>query len=178
MIDVKELIATHSLEELNRLADDYFKSFSPDDVTVKPFRIPGIIHLLIEVSHLIHGLGIRPGDGVLDFGCGGGWTSRILHACRCDVIGVDVSETALALARSTSERWRQAGLFGADNEARLQFIHFDGVRMEVANSSVDQIFVLDAFHHVSDQASVLREFARVLKPGGSAGFCEPGPTHS
>ena len=36
----------------------------------KPFIIPGVQHLLIEVSYLVMGLDLRPGDRVLDFGCG------------------------------------------------------------------------------------------------------------
>ena len=36
----------------------------------------------------------------------------------------------------------------------------------------------DAFHHVPNPAEVLAELGRVLKPGGIAGFCEPGPNHS
>ena len=36
----------------------------------------------------------------------------------------------------------------------------------------------DAFHHAPNPAEIIREFARVLKPGGIAGFAEPGPHHS
>jgi hypothetical protein len=36
----------------------------------------------------------------------------------------------------------------------------------------------DAFHHIPNQAEVLGEFARVLRPGGIACFCEPGRQHS
>jgi hypothetical protein len=37
---------------------------------------------------------------------------------------------------------------------------------------------MDAFHHVPNQRQVLSEIFRVLKPGGIAGFNEPGRNHS
>jgi hypothetical protein len=43
---------------------------------------------------------------------------------------------------------------------------------------MDRIICCDSFHHVRDQAHVLREFARVLKDGGRIAFVEPGPQHS
>jgi hypothetical protein len=46
------------------------------------------------------------------------------------------------------------------------------------NESVDRIICFDTFHHIPNQKEILSEFFRVLKPGGIAGFCEPGPHHS
>jgi hypothetical protein len=36
----------------------------------------------------------------------------------------------------------------------------------------------DAFHHVPNPVPVMSELGRVLRPGGIAGFSEPGPNHS
>jgi len=178
MIDVKELIAKYTVEELIQTADDYYKSVNLDQLAIKPFRIPEANHLLIELAYLIYGLDIRAGDRVLDFGCGTGWTSRVLNACGCHVIGTDVSQTALDAARAISEQWQAAGLRSPHAISRLEFRRFDGHRLEVDDNSIDKVMVLDAFHHVPNQSVVLREFARVLMPGGIAGFCEPGPKHS
>ena len=43
---------------------------------------------------------------------------------------------------------------------------------------MDRVLCFDAFHHVPNPAEVIREFGRVLKPGGIAGFAEPGARHS
>jgi hypothetical protein len=40
------------------------------------------------------------------------------------------------------------------------------------------VVCFDAFHHAVNPDEMLREFARVLKPAGIAGFAEPGPEHS
>jgi SAM-dependent methyltransferase len=178
MIDVKSLIARYTVEELIQTADEYYKSVNLEHLAIKPFRIPEANHLLVELAYLIYGLDIRPGDYVLDFGCGTGWTSRILHACGCHVIGVDVSQTAIDAAKAISEQWHSAGLHSPFGNSTLEYRRFDGHRLPVEDRSVAKIAVLDAFHHVPSQAAVLREFARVLTPGGVAGFCEPGPKHS
>ena len=46
------------------------------------------------------------------------------------------------------------------------------------DQSVERIVSFDAFHHVPNPDTVLREFGRILRPGGLAGFIEPGPRHS
>lgn len=178
MIDVKSLIAKYTVEELIETADEYYKSVNLEHLAIKPFRIPEANHLLVELAYLVYGLDIRPGDRVLDFGCGTGWTSRILHACGCHVIGVDVSQTALDAAKAISDQWRSAGLQSPYGDSTLEYRRFDGHRLPLEDDSVVKILVLDAFHHVPRQVDVLREFARVLTPGGVAGFCEPGPKHS
>jgi ubiquinone/menaquinone biosynthesis C-methylase UbiE len=55
---------------------------------------------------------------------------------------------------------------------------FDGHRIDLPDASVDRIFCFDAFHHVPNPTQVMRELGRVLRPGGIAGFSEPGRHHS
>ena len=55
---------------------------------------------------------------------------------------------------------------------------FDGRKIDLPDGSVDRILCFDAFHHTPNPDDVLREFARILAPGGIAAFAEPGPQHS
>jgi hypothetical protein len=59
-----------------------------------------------------------------------------------------------------------------------RFLLFDGHRIDLPDASVDRICCFDAFHHVPNPSQVMHEFGRVLRPGGIAGFSEPGPHHS
>ncbi len=59
-----------------------------------------------------------------------------------------------------------------------RFLQFDGRHIDLADHSVDRIVAFHAFHHAANADEVLREFGRVLKPGGIAAFAEPGPHHS
>jgi SAM-dependent methyltransferase len=89
------------------------------------------------------------------------------------VILLDVSATALRIARDLYERQPPIG-----DRPAPQFLQFDGRHIDLADESVERIICFDAFHHAPNPDDVLREFGRVLKPGGIAAFAEPGPRHS
>jgi len=84
-----------------------------------------------------------------------------------------VSAAALDIARQLFRDHPPVGHFAAPT-----FLRFDGHRIDLPDASVDRIICFDAFHHVPNPEDVIREFGRVLKPGGIAGFSEPGPAHS
>ncbi|MBI2983186.1 MAG: methyltransferase domain-containing protein, partial [Chloroflexi bacterium] len=95
---------------------------------------------------------LRPTDLVLDVGGGtGGVSARIAGAVRA----VIVLEPNAALA----ERGR--GRF-----VRSHFVRGDGTRLPVRDASVDVVLLVEVLHHIADGDSVLREAARVLRPGG------------
>ncbi|HJQ36316.1 MAG TPA: methyltransferase domain-containing protein [Thermoanaerobaculia bacterium] len=174
-IDVKTLIAESSIEELNRTAEEYFASLKEwEDHLAKPFaRAEDTPQLLINLGVLIQGLNLTPGMTVLEYGAGTGWLSRFLTQLGCRTILLDVSPTALKIARELFQRLPPIGA-----RPEPQFLVFDGRRIELPDASVDRIVCFDAFHHATNPDEMLREFGRVLKPGGIAGFAEPGPQHS
>ncbi len=174
-IDVRELIARSSIEELNRKAEEYFSSLTTwDDHLAKPFsRSDDAPALLINFATMIQGLRLAPGLRVLDFGAGSGWTARFLTQLGCEVVLLDVSPTALEIAR---ELYRRQPVIGTRPEPR--FLVYDGRRIDLPDASVDRVLCFDAFHHAPDPDASIAEFARILRPGGIAAFAEPGPDHS
>lgn len=175
VVDVRELIARTSLEDLNRTAEEYFSTLSSwEHHLAKPFNpADDTPTLLTGVATLLQGLRSRPGMTVLEFGAGSGWLSRFLTQLGCRVILLDVSPSALAIAREVYERLPIIG-----ERPRPQFLTFDGRSIDLPDGSVDRIVSFHAFHHVPNPDAVLREFGRLLKPGGIAGFVEPGARHS
>jgi 2-polyprenyl-3-methyl-5-hydroxy-6-metoxy-1,4-benzoquinol methylase len=175
VIQVRQLLNGASIEDLNRRAEEYFASLTAwEHHLAKPFSTPEeSATLLINLGTLLQGLGLFPGATVLDFGAGTGWLSRMLTQLGCQVALLDVSPTALRIARELYERVPIVG-----DRPAPQFLVFDGARIQLPEESVDRIVSFDAFHHVPNPEAVLREFARVLKPGGTAAFAEPGPRHS
>jgi ubiquinone/menaquinone biosynthesis C-methylase UbiE len=110
---------------------------------------------------------------VVDFGAGTGWISRSLSNLGVKVCSLDVSETALTIGKKIRDS--DSVLFP---RPPITYSHFDGRRFPLENQSMDRILCNDALHHVPNVDEVLGEMARVLRPGGIAGFCEPGPRHS
>ncbi|MGZ7042010.1 MAG: class I SAM-dependent methyltransferase, partial [Thermoanaerobaculia bacterium] len=129
--------------------------------------------LLMNFAIALQGLRLLPGLSVLDFGAGTGWLSRMLTQLGCRVFVLDVSATALKMAEAT---YREIPIIG--DRPRPEFVQFDGRTIPLGDLSVDRVLCFDAFHHSPNPDQMLREFARILKPGGIAGFIEPGPTHS
>jgi len=175
-VDARALSTTLSVEELARTADDYYRTTLQftDRYLAKPFADPrDAPDLLGSFAHLLSGLHLVPGMTVLDFGAGACWTTRCLTQLGCAAIALDVSATALDLGRQLFARLPPIG-----DCPPPRFLVFDGRHIDLPDASVDRIFCFDAFHHVPNPADVMRELGRVLRPGGIAGFSEPGRHHS
>lgn len=97
---------------------------------------------------------------VLDLGCGAGRLARALAPRSELVIGVDLAEAMLDVAR---ER--------CDGHANVAFAHGDGSALAgLADDAFDLVLAVDAFPYLVAQhtaASAFAEVARVLRPGGS-----------
>src|ERR1044071_524105 len=175
-VDANVLSSTLTVEELARTADEYYKTTIQfaDRYLAKPFADPrDSPDLLGSFAHLLSGLRLVPAMTVLDFGAGACWTTRCLTQLGCEAIAVDVSATALELGKQLYARLPPIGSCPPP-----RFLVFDGHRIDLPDASVDRIFCFDAFHHVPNPVEVMRELGRVLRPGGIAGFSEPGRHHS
>jgi SAM-dependent methyltransferase len=100
---------------------------------------------------------------VLDYGCGPGndTVGFLLFSQAEKVIGIDVSEKALTLAS------HRVSLHAVD-ASRIELIRSSDAspRIPLEDESVDYINCGGVLHHVTHPGLVLREFERVLRPGG------------
>jgi len=109
--------------------------------------------------------GAKPANPVvLDAGCGQGLSFGALreHFAPQRIIAVDVD--AQCLLRAKAEARREGGLV----EVRRD----DLAALELGDESVDVVFCHQTFHHITRQKQALREFHRVLRPGGLLLFAE------
>lgn len=175
LIDPRELAASYTPAELAAKADELVESMEdPTALLAKPVAsLTEAPEILSCFGMLLGGLAPLPGMVVLDFGAGSCWTSHFLAQLGCRVIACDVSAAMLGLGE---RRFERQPLFGDVPEP--EFLRFDGTKLALDDGSVDRIFCFDALHHVANVAHVISEMGRVLRPGGVAGFSEPGPHHS
>lgn len=116
----------------------------------RPWFMNGLkLRYLLEDLAPVHGR-------VLDVGCGAGQVAKAVKAERPDleVHACDVSKTALGAATASPE--------GVD------FRLATAERLPFADGELDFVWIFDVLEHVDAPEAVLREVARVLKPG--AGF--------
>ena len=102
---------------------------------------------------------------VLELGCGGGINMEFYDPARVSSFtGLDPSPELLAMSRdAAAARGMAADIQGGVGEA-----------MPFADARFDTVVTTFTLCSVADQAAVLREIRRVLKPGGTALFLEHG----
>ncbi len=104
---------------------------------------------------------VRAGAHVLEVGCGSGVVLRDLVASvgpRGRVVGVDPSRWLLAAAARL--------LAGHPGRRRVALRTGDGARLPFANARFDVSLAVTVLLHVADPLAVVREMARVTRPGG------------
>ena len=97
------------------------------------------------------------GKRVLDYGCGTGLHSSWPAFHGAQVVGIDLSQESLAIAR---ERAKRLGL-----EDKISFTHMDCERLDLPGSSVDVVIDGGTFSSL-DMTRALPEIARVLQDDG------------
>jgi SAM-dependent methyltransferase len=112
-------------------------------------------------------LRLSPAARLLDIACGsGGPTLRIAEKTGCRVVGLDLHAEGIAAAKT---RARERGL-----ENCAEFHAGDAAApLPFGDRSFDALTCIDAINHLPDRARVLREWRRVLKPGGRLLFTDP-----
>ena len=119
---------------------------------------------------------LKPGDRVLDFGCGPGTISVGLARAvePGELHGVDMEESQIEMARAAAK---------AGGHANATFHVGDVTALPFEDNFFDAAHCHAVLMHVPDTRAVLAEVKRVLKPGGiiasremfvSSSFLEPG----
>jgi SAM-dependent methyltransferase len=100
----------------------------------------------------------EPGQVVLDVPVGGAPALRSAPGrMRGSYIGIDISTQML---------WRAAKERASEGVRNVILARADAVRLPIRSGAVDRVLCFNGLHVLPDKAAVMREFHRVLKPGG------------
>lgn len=100
-------------------------------------------------------LGLVADKDVLDVACGEGYGSSLLANVARSVVGVDVSAEAIAHARNV---YREQG--------NLTLLEGRAERLDFADASFDVVVSFETIEHLAEQAEMVAEISRVLRPHG------------
>ncbi|MHA1360755.1 MAG: methyltransferase domain-containing protein [Candidatus Helarchaeota archaeon] len=115
---------------------------------------------LEERTAMIESLNFKPGDTVLDLGCGPGlWTPLLAEQIKPDghVTGMDISKDLIEYATKNLEE---------DLEDNIEYQTGDFHNIPFKDNTFDVTFFGNCFAYVTDHKTVLDELKRVTKKGG------------
>jgi ArsR family transcriptional regulator len=110
------------------------------------------------IERMVAASGLEEGMTAADVGTGTGFVAAGIAPRVGRVIAVDNSAAMLEVAR------KNLSDLGLEN---VELVEGDvGAALPIENASVDAVFANMVLHHAEDPTAMLREMARIAKPGG------------
>jgi ubiquinone/menaquinone biosynthesis C-methylase UbiE len=105
---------------------------------------------------------LRPGERVLDLGCGSGWATRLLARVVGEgpdgfgqVVGVDIADEMVRQARAASKDFEN-----------VMFVLGSAAQIPWEENFFDKVLSVESFYYYPDQERALAEVFRVMAPRG------------
>lgn len=115
----------------------------------------------LRLAYIRDHAGDLAGRRVLDVGCGGGILAESMALRGAQVLGIDLSEAPLAVAR----------LHQLESGADLEYRRISAEALaEIEPGAFEIVTCMEMLEHVPDPASTIRACARLVKPGGHLFF--------
>lgn len=115
-------------------------------------------------------LGLRPGDAVLDMGCGAGRHAFEMYRRGADVTAFDQDAGELAAVAEMFVAMEAEGE-GAPGGART--IEGDALALPFEDGQFDRVVAAEVLEHIPADREAIAELVRVLRPGGTMAVTVP-----
>ena len=115
-------------------------------------------HFRLMQKELIDGIDLDEADAFLDVGCGTGWAVEYLYGKK----GGSGTFHGIDIARGMIERAERLRT-KAEN---VRFAVADAADIPLEDGSIDVLICTNSFHHYPEPEKAVREFVRILRPGG------------
>ncbi len=119
-------------------------------------------HHLNITEQTIRLMDLKPGERVLDLGCGTGWATRILARLVGDgpegfgqVVGVDISDEMIRRGRAASRDFEN-----------VLFVWGSAQQIPWEENFFEKVLSVESFYYYPDQDRTLAELFRVMAPRG------------
>jgi len=119
-------------------------------------------HHLAITEATLRLMDIKPGERVLDLGCGAGWATRILARLVSEgpngfgqIVGLDISDEMIRRARAASRDF--------DN---IMYVWGSAEKIPWEENYFDKVLSVESFYYYPDPDRALNELFRVMAPRG------------
>ncbi len=118
----------------------------------------------IHLFRVLEQHGIKPGQRLLELGCGSGWMAELLALSGYSVVGTTISHYDIPLANQRIEVLKHKAV-----NSELKFIACPMESVDAIaelRGTFEAVYVYEALHHAYDWRKTLRAAITTLKPGG------------
>jgi arsenite methyltransferase len=119
-------------------------------------------HHLSITEQTIRRMDLKPGERVLDLGCGTGWAARLLAR----IVGEGPAGFGQVVALDISDEMIRRGRAASRDFENLLFVWGSAQQIPWEENYFDKVLSVESFYYYPDQDRTLAELFRVLAPRG------------
>jgi SAM-dependent methyltransferase len=117
-------------------------------------------------------LGLKPGDKILDLGCGFGRHAYEAARRGAHVVALDAGKDEVEGVLGTFAAMVEAGEL-AEATTKVGVIQGDALHLPFADGTFDRVICSEVLEHIPNDEAAMAELARVLRPGGTMAITIP-----